>query len=210
MAKYTINDFFAGNVDIRCKNDKQKMAVLKECDKRGVVWNNGVKATTFKPTGDVLEMNFYRNGKLTHSDGHKKRNIVNFDKINFQKCKHYRIVIDCDGDTTRAIMEIDGKEIKGAVARRNPEDKFNWKKGAELAFGRLWGWPQREVKRHANPGDYIRIVNADNANGENYHNGDILQVTEYYEGNHDGWVNAKGANVVIDPEEYVVLEGYRP
>lgn len=31
MKKYSINDFFAGNVDIRCKNDKQKMAVLKEC-----------------------------------------------------------------------------------------------------------------------------------------------------------------------------------
>lgn len=214
MKKYTINDFFAGKVDIRCKNDKQKTAVLNECDKRVVVWNDDEKVTDHIPECSVLEIGFYMNGKLTQSNGNYDRNVVDFDKINFQKCKHYRIVIDCDGDTTRAIMTIDGKEIKGAVARRNPEDKFNWRKGAELAFGRLWGRPKektkvREVKRYANPGEYIKIVNAEGANGENYHDGDILLVTEYYEGERDGWVNAKGASVVIDPDEYVVLEGYR-
>ena len=35
-----------------------------------------------------------------------------------------------------------------------------------------------------------------------------MLVTEYYEDIRDGWVMAKGANVVINPEEYVVLEGY--
>lgn len=214
MKKYTINDFFAGKVDIRCKIDKQKMAVLKECDKRGVVWINDQKATSCLPFMPVLEIGSYGNEKLAQSDGHDGRNVVDFDKIDFDPRKHYRIVIDCDGDTTRAIMTVDGKEIKGAVARRNPEDKFNWRKGAELAFGRLWGRPKektkvRAVKRYANPGEYIKIVNAAGANGENYHDGDILLVTEYYKGERDGWVNAKGANVVIDPDEYVVLEGYR-
>ena len=215
MKKYTINDFFAEKVDIRCKNDKQKMAVLNECEKRGVVWNDDEKATYHIPECSVLEIGFYMNGKLTQSNGHYDRNVVDFDKINFQKCKHYRIVIDCDGDTTRAIMTIDGKEIKGAVARRNPEDKFNWRKGAALAFERLWNSPRKaekkpEVKRYANSGEYIKIVNAECANNENYHDGDILLVTEYYEGERDGWVNAKGASVVIDPDEYVVLDGYRP
>lgn len=218
MKKYSINEFFAGNVDIRCKNDKQKMAVLKECDKRGVVWHSGKKAISSHPLIPVLEMGFFLNGRLTQSNGHDWRNVVDFDKIDFTQRKHYRIVIDCDGDTTRAIMTIDGKEIKGAVARRNPEDKFNWRKGAELAFDRLWNIPRkvekkpevREVKRWAKPGEYIRIVNAQSANNENYCNGDILRVTSYYEGERNGWVNAKGAHVVIDPDEYVVLEGYRP
>lgn len=227
MAKYTINDFFAGKVDIRCKNDKQKMAVLNECEKRGVVWNDDKKAIyhipkCYIPECSVLEIDFYMNGKLTQSNGHAERNVVDFDQIDFDPRKHYRIVIDCDGDTTRAIMTVDGKEIKGAVARRNPEDKFNWRKGAALAFERLWNSPRkaerkaekkpevRAVKRYANPGEYIKIVDADDANDENYHDGDILLVTEYYEGERDGWVNAKGASVVIDPHEYVVLEGYRP
>ena len=129
----------------------------------------------------------------------------------------YQILIGCDGTTTTATMTINGREIKTAIARRNPEDKFDWKKGAELAFERLWNSQRkaekkpevREVKRYANIGEYIKIVDAEVANYENYHNGDILLVVEHYDGKRDGWVNAKGANVVISPDEYVVLEEYR-
>ena len=214
MKKYSINDFFSGKVDIRCKNKEQKMAVLKECDKHGVVWNNDQKATDYVPCMSVIEIDVFQNGKLTQSDGHGNRKSVDFDKIVFPKRTYYRIVIDCDGDTTKATMTINGKETKGAVARRNPKDKFDWKKGAELAFCRLWGRPTKktkceEVKRHAKPGEYIRIVNAENANGEKYCNGDILLVTAYYDNTPDGWVIAKGSHIVIGPEEYVVLEGYR-
>lgn len=219
MKKYSINDFFDGKVDIRCKNDKQKMAVLNECDKRSVVWHSGKKATSVIPFATVLEMDFFCNGRLTQSNGHDERNVVDFDQIDFCPCKtSCQILIDCDGNTTTATMTINGREIKTAIARRNPADKFDWKKGAELAFERLWNSQRkaekkpevREVKRYANPGEYIKIVDAWSDCTENYHNGDILLVTECYEGERDGWVNAKGACVVIGPHEYVVLEGYRP
>lgn len=57
-------------------------------------------------------------------------------------------------------MTINGREVKTAIARRNPADKFDWRKGAELAFERLWNTPKklkekpevREVKRYAKPG----------------------------------------------------------
>ena len=218
MKKYSINDFFAGKVDIRCKNDKQKMAVLNECDRRGVAWNNDEKATYHIPKNSVLEIDFYMNGKLTHSNGHDGRNVVDFDQIDFDPHEpSYQILIDCDGTTTTATMTINGREIKTAIARMNPADKFDWKKGAVLAFDRLWNGKKkaekkpevREVKRYANLGEYIKIVDAEVANDENYHNGDVLLVVEYYEGKRDGWVQAEGANVVIGPDEYVVLEGYR-
>lgn len=218
MKKYSINEFFAGNVDIRCKNAEQKMAVLKECDKREVVWNGDEKATDFIPDCSVLEIGFYGDGRLTQSSGHADRNVVDFDQIEFPRSNFYRIVIYCDGTTTTATMTINGREVKTAIARRNPADKFNWRKGAELAFERLWNSPRkaekkpevREVKRYAKLGEYIKIVNADNFNNANYHDGDILQVLEYNDGIADGWVDAMGANVVIGPYEYVVLEGYRP
>lgn len=223
MKKYSINDFFAGKVDIRCKNNKQALSVLKECDKRGVVWDNNLKATSILHLMPVLEMDFFGNGRLTQSNGHDERNVVDFDQIDFCPCKtSYQILIDCDGTTTTATMTINGREIKTAIARRNPADKFDWRKGAELAFERLWNSQRkaereaekkpevRAVKRYANPGEYIKIVDAESANDENYHDGDILLVTEYYEGERNGWVMAKGASVVIDPHEYVVLEGYRP
>ena len=219
MKKYSINEFFAGNMDIRCKNAEQKMAVLKECDKRGVVWSDDEKATYHIPKDSVLEIGFYWNGKLTQSNGHDWRNVVDFDKIGFgPREPSYQILIDCDGTTTTATMTINGREIKTAIARRNPADKFNWKKGATLAFERLWtnqkkaeNKPKvREVKRWAEPGEYIRIVSAQSANNENYCNGDILLVTGYCKVEEDGWVKAKGANVPIAAHEYVVLEGYRP
>lgn len=219
MKQYTINDFFAGDVDIRCKNNKQAMAVLKECDKRGVVWDNNLKATSILHLMPVLEMDFFGNGRLTQSNGHDERNVVDFDQIDFCPCKtSYQILIDCDGTTTTATMTINGREIKTAVARRNPEDKFDWKKGAELAFERLWNSQKkaekkpevREVKRWAEPGEYIKIVNAYSVCGDAYHNGDIFRVTEYYQGIRNGWVSVKGTNIAMSPNEYVVLEGYRP
>ena len=218
MKKYSINDFFAGKVDIRCKNAEQKMAVLKECDKRGVVWNDDEKATYHIPECSVLEIGFYMNGKLTQSNGHYDRNVVDFDKINFQKCKHYRIVIDCDGDMTRAIMTIDGKEIKGAIARRNPADKFDWRKGSALAFERLWNSPKklgekpevREVKRWAKPGEYIKFSSV-HGDCERYKNGDILKVESVIEVcGEDGFTQIACCGVIATPDEYVVLEGYRP
>lgn len=139
MKKYTINDFFAGKVDIRCKNNKQAFLLMKECDKRGVVWYSGNQATSSLPFMPVLEMNFYCKGRLTQSYGHDGRNVVDFDQIDFCPYKtSYQILIDCDGTTTTATMTINGREIKTAIARRNPADKFNWRKGADLAFERLW------------------------------------------------------------------------
>lgn len=219
MKKYSINDFFAGNVDIRCKNAEQKMAVLKECEKRGIIWNCYEKATNFIPDCSVLEISFYGNGKLTQSNGHDDRNVVDFDQIEFPRSNFYRIVIYCDGTTTTATMTINDREVKTAIARRNPEDKFNWKKGAALAFERLWDSPRRaekkpevrEVKRFAKPGEYIKIVDATaGCYGGTYRNGDILLVTGYYKEMRNGWVNVKGTKIAVSPNEYVVLEGYRP
>lgn len=219
MKKYSINEFFAGNVDIRCKNDEQKMAVLNECERRGVVWFNDQKATSCLPFMPVLEIGFYWNGKLTQSNGHDGRNVVDFDQIDFCPCKtSYQILIDCDGTTTTATMTINGREVKTAIARRNPADKFDWKKGAALAFERLWGSQKkaekkpevREVKRWANPGEYIKIVNVFPGYKDSYHNGDIFRVTEYHHRIRNGWVSVKGTSIAMHPKEYVVLEGYRP
>lgn len=224
MKKYSINDFFAGKVDIRCKNDKQKMAVLNECEKRGVVWNGDKTATyhipeCYIPECAVLEIDFYMNGKLTQSNGHAERNVVDFDKIDFDPREpSYQILIDCDGTTTTATMTINGREIKTAIARRNPADKFDWKKGAELAFERLWNSQRkaekkpevREVKRFAKPGEYIKIVYVCDGYEDCYHKGDIFLVTRSHQWTRDGWVNVNGTSIVMYPKEYVVLEGYRP
>ena len=110
MKRYSINDFFAGKVDIRCKNNKQALSLLEECDKRGVVWHSGKKATSRLPVMPVLEMDFFCNGGLTQSCGHDERNVVDFDQIDFDPREpSYQILIDCDGTTTTATMTINGR-----------------------------------------------------------------------------------------------------
>lgn len=220
MKKYSIDEFFAGNVDISCRTKEQREIVLKECEKRGVIWNSGENATAkISSSYPVLEIDYWNNGRLTHGFGQKERNIVDFDQIDFGAYEaSYQILIDCDGTTTTATMTINGREIKTAIARRNPKDKFDWKKGAELAFERLWNSPKklgekpevREVKRFAKPGEYIKIVYVWDGYSNSYHKGDIFLVTGSYQGTLDGWVHVKGINIAIYPKEYVVLEGYRP
>lgn len=219
MKKYSINDFFAGEVDIRCKNNKQALSLLEECDKRGVVWHSGKKATSRLPVMPVLEMDFFCNGGLTQSCGHDERNVVDFDQIDFCPCKtSYQILIDCDGTTTTATMTINDREIKTAMARRNPADKFDWRKGSALAFERLWNSPKklgekpevREVKRWAKPGEYIKFSSV-HGDCERYKNGDILKVESVIEVcGEDGFTQIACCGVIATPDEYVVLEGYRP
>lgn len=169
------------------------------------------------------------------------------------KHPRYKIVIECNDDFTTARMFVDGYPVKGAVAKRNPADKFSWRIGAQTAFNRLWEKKKkpvkpvdelaqlfeekltefakeeagrifrrfdklspvvREVKRYAEPGEYIKIVASDGCSENEYKNGDVLKVVCA-----DGcfWPVTPGVAFYKDaylkyayPEEYVVLEGYKP
>lgn len=59
----------------------------------------------------------------------------------------YRIIIDCDGNNTKAYMIINGKEVKTAAAKRNPKDKHDWKMAAHVAFDRLWQRKEKQVEQ---------------------------------------------------------------
>ena len=95
------------------------------------------------------------------------------DKPEYVNCKcaakaaqaRYKIVIECDGTTTTARMEINGKEVKTAQAKRNPADKFSWRVGAETAFGRLFFKKHGEKKeRPFKAGDRVVCVKESDGN----------------------------------------------
>jgi hypothetical protein len=68
----------------------------------------------------------------------------------------YRIVIECDGgDVTRAEMVVNGKVVRKSGAKRNPEDRFDFKTGAEYAFNRLF---EKEEKNGFKVGDRVVCV----------------------------------------------------
>lgn len=66
----------------------------------------------------------------------------------------------------------------------------------------------REVKRHANDGEYIKLISADCVTLAKHKNGDVLKVTKQ-NGSHSVFVNGEITGCVGD-SEYVVLENYNP
>lgn len=131
------------------------------------------------------------------------------------KHPRYKIVIECAADITFATMYVDDNVVKMESAKRNPSDKFNWRIGAQTAFNRLWEKKNqkpdvREVKRHAEPGEWVKVVNATVDYNNEYKNGDILQIVQYY-GNDDQVAHYKNKpSKFLYDSEYVVLEGYQP
>lgn len=229
MKQYTMKDFIDGKFAVKV-NQKNCKDFLELCAKHRLCWASGEKTDEFTPyfNGPGSEIAIMCDKRsnviglvLGGPDTMIKYGILVVDYIDFEKevaPTYYQITIDCNGTTTIATMTINGRGIKTAIARRNPEDKFDWKKGAELAFERLWNSPRkakkmhgvREVKRWAKPGEYIKTVNAWVGYEGYYRDGDIFQVTECCKIPNNGWLIVNGVNFAISPNEYVVLEGYRP
>lgn len=69
----------------------------------------------------------------------------------------------------------------------------------------------KKVKRRAEVGEYMLVVNAENVPGDDYKNGDIIKCISR-DGYHERYAEGMrgGRLKVISREEYVVLEGYQP
>lgn len=89
----------------------------------------------------------------------------------------YDIHISSDGKTTTAKFYVNGKVVREAEAKCHPEDRFNFRTGAELAFDRLWEKKPKEKKieeempkadlKNLKVGDKVRVRD-DLVSGEFY------------------------------------------
>lgn len=98
----------------------------------------------------------------------------------FELLQNQKIVITTDGKETLARLYEDNKVVKSATAKCSPEDIFDFKIGADLAYERLMRdeshneeW--RKVNRPAKAGDYIRLTQTPLSFNKV---GDILKVNE--------------------------------
>lgn len=231
MKQYTMGEFLEGKFAVKVnKNNYEDF--LEMCAKRRLRWGSGAKANEFIHNFYITEPEIaikceercggneiclvYGRASVIKKFGTPV--VAYEDFMGSHAHPSYQITITCDGTTTTATMTINGRETKTAIARQNPEDKFDWRKGAELAFERMWNSQKkaekkpevREVKRFARPGEYIKIVYVLDGCENYYHKGDIFLVTRSHQGTLNGCVNVKGISVAMHPTEYAVLEGYRP
>ena len=74
----------------------------------------------------------------------------------------YDIHISSDGKTTTARFYVNGKLVRKAEANCHPDDRFNFKTGAEVAFDRLFEKQRKEENakvdlNNLKPGDKVRV-----------------------------------------------------
>lgn len=215
-----IKDFVNGKVTVEIKNKDEFEAFGRLLNGYPVKWRTGDKFLDFMPTAvDSINGIFVhcKNGDITYTSCKEYfDNIVSVNEF-FSKYIPYEIIIECDGnDITTAKMIINGKVVKESKAKRNPEDKFDFKIASKLAFDRLFSRKKRkEVERPAKAGETIKVVNADDADGV-YKNGDVFKVEKHEFGmvkvkannpdkNYIMWDNEPNTATICD-EEYVVLE----
>jgi hypothetical protein len=106
----------------------------------------------------------------------------------------YQIVIESNGDTTTAKMFVNGKEVKTSTAKRNPNDKHDWKMAANVAFDRLW---QKQEKREEKKPDGVFKV------GDRVVAHDLLRYDARLNGKAGKVVNVGTACCSVEFDEYV-------
>ena len=232
--QYTFEDFKNTKIAVRISYKRQFVRFLDICDKYGVSFatgNSDAKEWAFdwKHRDVVL---ICRIDLLTWQDDDDPlpfdvRKCVHVNEVLCRPVKETKkeycpvpdcqITITCWGDTTHADMFVNGHKVKETKAKRNPADKFNFHIGAQTAFNRLWEKKNqkpvvKEVKRYAKPGEWVKVVAAKNCHGETYKTGDVLQVKRVWmQPDANGWVYLEDhEECVCNPDEYVVLEGYKP
>lgn len=82
--------------------------------------------------------------------------------VDFNMTDPYDIHISSDGKTTTARFYVNGKLVRTAEANCHPDDRFNFKTGAEVAFDRLFEKQHKEKKEKVDlnnlkPGDKARV-----------------------------------------------------
>lgn len=137
-------------------------------------------------------------------------------------------ITDKKNGKVSAVLTENGKYVRSANAKCNPDDTFDFNVGATLAFNRLMGIEDKpvdaniykEVKRPAKVGEWIKIVNSESK--KSYVNGEIFKVEYNDSPSYDGvyfkpisgiTVGYRHSNVgctFAKDSEYVVLENYNP
>lgn len=164
---YTMEDFKRKKIIVRVDKDRLE-EFLGLCEDEGMLWISGYKPReclywNFRPSGRIFPGNgitvcteLYSEGRLAWCNiedykCHYDIKIVGMKDFldHLEPAPHtkYKITIESDGTTTTAHMEINGKQVKSTQAKLHPVDKFNFKTGAEMAFGRLWEGEKKIKKK---------------------------------------------------------------
>lgn len=164
----TIKDFMEKKICVRFDNPSDMAKFLSMCEEEGLKWIGGKKATDFPynifGSGNIFFDSEKKRIVLTFMfrDGYELVNAKEFfQNIDWNERKEvdskelfakktgatfreetrepfYRVVIDCDGRKTTARLQVNGRTVKVASTKKNPNDAFSLTKACVVVMDRLF------------------------------------------------------------------------
>jgi hypothetical protein len=144
---FTMQDFISKKIAVTFANADEQKRFLQECERAGLPWENGEKATDVRYDFSYPTSFTYFNALGYWSAGASDANrdgfaVVPFSHFDFSasSLSDYSLTISCkDGKTTESVYSVDGKEVRKAKAVKNDKDAFDFKAAAYLAGMRALG-----------------------------------------------------------------------
>lgn len=137
MKKYTFKDFIEKNIGVQFDTGEEAREFLYECIKKKAVYAAEATELVKWPLSMVYCFNYGGCGMLTVGTLPPRWEQINYKDFTFDDSTS-EIHITVKGNQTHAILKEDGKVIKHEVAKCHPDDEFDFRAGAELAFDRLF------------------------------------------------------------------------
>lgn len=143
--KHTFQEFLDRKISVRFHSTQVKEfdEFMRECEKNGVLWADGMKPTEHSRGSFPYESMYLliEKGRLCFAVTAETYPRVNYeDLIMSTKDTHdtYELHITCrDGKTTHAVYKKNGQIVERTTALCNPDDKFSFIAGALLVLSRL-------------------------------------------------------------------------
>ncbi len=224
-----LDRFAKGEIVLHTPTQEIYNKLMEWCDSQGIKWPNGKRASDLNVWDRHKELtciekghtySYYRSNDLEWAvksyfrrEGYKVETLSLADFKAKQKQNNFRVEIYFDGNDTHAWLIKNDEPVKEGIALCHPNDKFNMAVGSQLALERLFEKKQekikfKEVKRQAEVGDYIKIVDIGRHNPA-LKVGDIhLVEIRYADG--DLGTNRRNLFSIHERHQYVVLENYDP
>ena len=200
----------SGKTAYRCKTKKLANQFMKECETIGISVVGAYKPDNF-PNSDFKHFVWVIDeGKIRCA----------YDYSMFVETQ-VKTIVEYEGEQPIVVMHLirGNKTIvklsngKVGVAKCSPEDEFDVYEGLRIATARAYGKEPLEVKevsRAPRKGEYIKFINPDPVSvAYGFQENQIVQIKGVDIGG--PWVTtATNRDMYLFPNEYVVLENYKP
>lgn len=200
----------SGKTAYRCETKKLANQFMKECETIGIFVGGAYKPNHFTDSDFEHFVWVIDKGRIYCAYDYSMFVEARVKTIVEYKGEHPTIVMHLIRGNKTIVKLSNGKV---GIAKCSPEDEFDIYEGLRIATARAYGkepFEVKEVSRISRKGEYIKLINPDSHSILfGLEKDQIIQVKGVGRGG--PWITTdEGVDLYIYPDEYVVLENYKP